>query len=116
MYRSSSSTLIPCHSNIQFTWEKESKNKISFLDISVTRINNKLSTSLYRKKTFGSVYLNFNSFLPMDDKKGLVHNLLFRAFNICADFPLFFVDNSIKKILNKLFVKQNISGAVSKKN
>ena len=38
------------HPNIQFTCEEESKNKISFLDISVTRINNKLTTSFYRKK------------------------------------------------------------------
>ena len=38
------------HPNIQFTCEEESNNKISFLDISVTRINNKLTTSFYRKK------------------------------------------------------------------
>ena len=49
------------HPNIQFTCEVESNNKISFLDISVT--------SLYGKKTFSGVYLNFNSFLPMDYKK-----------------------------------------------
>ena len=54
------------HLNIQFTCEVESNNKISLLDISVTRINNKLTTSLYCKKTFSGVYLNFNSFLPMD--------------------------------------------------
>ena len=68
------------HPNIQFTCEEES-NKISFLDISVTRINNKLTTSLDRKKTFSGVYLNFNSFLLMDYKKGLIHNLLFHAYN-----------------------------------
>ena len=102
--------------NIQFTCEEESNNKISFLDISVIRINNKLTTSLYRKETFSGVYLNLTSFLPMDYKKGLIHNLLFRAYNICADyvtlhneieflksmwqrnsFPLFFIDSCIKK-------------------
>ena len=122
------------HPNIQFTCEEESNNKISFLDISVTRINNKLTTSLYRKKTFSGVYLNFNSFLPMDYKKGLIHTLLFRAYNICADyvtlhteieflksiwqrnsFPLFFIDKCIKRFLDKLFIKRNISGTVSKK-
>ena len=66
------------HHHIQFTCEEESNNKISFLDISMTR-------SLYRKKTFSGVYLNFNSFLPIDPKKGLIHTLLFRAYNICAD-------------------------------
>ena len=67
------------HPNIQFTCEVESNNKIYFLDISVTRINNKLTTSLYCKKTFSGVYLNFNSFLPMDYKKGLIHTLLFHV-------------------------------------
>ena len=122
------------HPNIQFTCEEESNNKISFLDISVTRINKKLTTSLYRKKTFSGVYLNFNSFLPMDYKKDLIHTLLFRAYNICADyvtlhteieflisiwqrnsFPLFFIDKCIKRFLDKLFIKQNISGTVTKK-
>ena len=62
------------HLNIQFTREEESNNKISFLDMSVTRINNKF-TSLYRKKTSSDVYLNFNNFLPMDYRKGLIHTL-----------------------------------------
>ena len=74
------------HPNIQFTCEEESNNEISSLDISVTRMNNKLTTSLCRKKTFSGVYLNFNSFLPMHYKKGLIHNLLFRTYNICADY------------------------------
>ena len=122
------------HPNIQFICEEESNHKISFLDISVTRINNKLTASLYRKKTFSGVYLNFNSFLPMDHKKGLIHNLLFPAYNVRVDqvtlhneieflisiwqrnsFPLFFIDNCIKKFLDNLFINRNISGTVSKK-
>ena len=112
------------HPNIKFTCEEECNNKISFLDISVTRINNKLTTSLYRKKTFCGLYLKFNSFLTMGYKKGLIHNLLFRGYNICADyvtlhneieilkpiwqrnsFPLFVIDNCIKIFLDKLFIK-----------
>ena len=67
------------HPNIKFTYEEESNNNISFLDISKTRINNKLTTSLYCMKTLSGVYMNFNSFLPMDYKKGLIHTLLFGA-------------------------------------
>ena len=112
------------HPNIQFTSEEESNNKISFLDISVMRVNNKLTTSLYRKKTFSGVYLNFNSFLPMDNEKGLIHTLLFCACNIYADyvtlhteieflksiwqrnyFPIFFIDKCIKRFLDKLFIE-----------
>ena len=61
----------------------------------------------------------------MDHKKGLIHTLLFRAYNICADyvtlhternsFPLFFIVKCIKRFLDKLFIKRNISGTVSKK-
>ena len=92
-----------------------------------------LTTSLYSKKTFGGVYLNFSSFLPMDCK-GLTHNLIFRAYNICANcttlyneidflksiwqknsFSLFFIDNCIKHFLDKVFIKRSISDAVSRK-
>ena len=70
----------------------------------------------------------------MDYKKGLIHTLLFRAYNICADyitlhtefeflnsvwqrnsFPLFFINKCIKRFLDKLFIKRNISGTISKK-
>ena len=74
------------HLNIQFTCEEESSNKIGFLYISITKINNKLTTSLYRKKTLSVVYLNFSSFLTMDYKNVLIHNLLFHVYNICANY------------------------------
>ena len=77
------------HANIQFMCEEESNNKISFLDASITRMNSNLVTSLYRKKTFSNVYLNNNSFLSLKYKKGLIHTLLFRAFNICTDYNKF---------------------------
>ena len=102
--------------NIQFTCEKESNDKSSFLDKSITRSNNKLVTSLYRKKRFSGVYLNYNSFLTTNYKKGLINTLLFQSYNIRADyrilhneikylktiwqknsFPLIFIDNCIKK-------------------
>ena len=36
-----------CHSNIQFPSEEEYNNKLSFLDISVTRTESKLVMSFY---------------------------------------------------------------------
>ena len=61
------------HPNTQFICEEESNNKISFLDVSIARMNNKLVTSLYRKKTFSGVSMNYNSFLPLKYKKNLIH-------------------------------------------
>ena len=120
------------HRNIQFTCEEESNDKISFLDISITRSKNKLVTSLYRKKTFSGVYRNYNSFLPTNYKKGLIDTLLFQSYNICADysilhnkikylrtiwqknsFPLFFIDNCIKFFLDKLFITCKSSNTIS---
>ena len=73
----------------KFAFEEENDNKISFLDISITRTENKFTTSIFRKKTFSGVYLNFHSHLPTDYKKGLTDTLLHRSYNICSDYASF---------------------------
>ena len=77
-----------CHQNIKFTFEEEHNNEIAFLDISITGGGNELQTSLFRKKTFSGVHLNFNSHLPSEHKKGLLHTLLYRAYNICSNYTI----------------------------
>ena len=113
------------HKNIKFTYEEEQNDSMSFLDIKITREVGKLTTSVYRKKTFSGVYLNFGSFLPVDYKKGLIATLLHRTYTICSDygklhdeikklkiiwrknnFLLFFIDKCIKKFLDKVFIKK----------
>ena len=124
------------HQNIQFTYEEEVDNKIYFLDTEITRNDTKLVTSLYRKSTFSGVYMNYGSHLPINYKKGLIHTLLYRAYNICSDFqslhleimflktvwqknrfPLFFIDSCVKKFFNEIFIKRqkNVSPSTSKK-
>ena len=66
------------HRNIKFTCEEAKDNKISFLDI--RRNNNALETSIFRRPTFSEVYTNFNSFLPTEYKRGLLHMLVFINF------------------------------------
>ena len=53
-----------CHSNIKFTLENEENNCLPFLDILVERQaqHPKFVTSIYRKKTFTGLSLNFYSF------------------------------------------------------
>ena len=107
------------HRNIKFTCEEEKNNKISFLDISISRNNNALKTSIFRKPTFSGVYTNFNSFLPTEYKRKLLRTFLYRTYNICSSylqiheeiihlksvwqknsFPLSFIDNCINTFLN----------------
>ena len=122
------------HANINFTVEEEVNGSLPFLDIIITRCEGKLTTSIYRKKTFSGVYVNYNSFLPRDYKRGLMSTLLHRAYTICSDydklhqeigrlktiwqknsFPLSFIDRCIKKFLDKLFVKRDTPKPTSSK-
>ena len=53
--------------NIKFTCEKENENKISFfLDVTITREEDVLTTTRFRKKIVSVVYLNFDSQIPVD--------------------------------------------------
>ena len=68
------------HSNIKFTCEEENENKISFLDVMVTREGHQPTTTLFQKKTFSDDY----NLLII--KKVLKETFLFRAYNICSDY------------------------------
>ena len=121
------------HRNIRFTYEEEQNDTLAFLDIKITRGPEGFTTSVYRKKTFSGVYLNFGSFLPIEYKKGLIATLLHRTYVICSDFtrfheevsklkviwqkngfPLFFIDNCVKKFLDKLFIKKTSNDSPKK--
>ena len=64
--------------------------------------------------------------MPMEYKKGLIASLLYRVFTICSgfgklhdeitflktiwqknDFPLYFIDRCVKKVLDKLLIKKS---------
>jgi hypothetical protein len=44
--------------NLKFTIKKETDNEINFLDLSITRIDNLLSFSVYRKPTTNNIIPN----------------------------------------------------------
>ena len=122
------------HKNIKFTSETENENSIAFLDIKITRDNNKIMTSVYRKPTFSGVFTNFESFIPKSYKYNLLFTLLHRAFKLGSYFERFhqeidklktifenngylksFVDFCIKKYLDKVFIKKKVVLNASKK-
>jgi hypothetical protein len=73
------------HPNIKFTLEKENSNRLPFLDITVVRTRMKFITTLYRKKTFTGVYLNWTSLTSRKYKIGLIQCLLDRVWRICTE-------------------------------
>ena len=77
------------HRNINFTYEKDSNNSLSFLDILISRSENGFKRSVYHKPTFSGVYCNSNSFIYDQYKIGLSFILLFRTFSIVSDFSRF---------------------------
>ena len=106
----------------------------TFLDVKTCRENNKLTTSVYRKPTFGWIFTNFKSFIPTVHKFGLVYISLHRCFNITSSYekfsneinalkqifkfnryPIHFYDRCIKQFLQKLYVTKAIQDTVNKK-
>ena len=109
------------HPNIKFTHECEQDNKLSFLDITISRSNNKFHTSTYRKPTFTGLGTSFFSFVPLKFKTAALQTLIHRAYNICSDYfkihtelvflktffknngyPQYIIDRYIKKFLNSI--------------
>jgi hypothetical protein len=72
------------HPNIRFTIEKEEKNSLPFLDTRVIRNVGKYVTTIYHKKTFTGVYLNWKSLTARKYKIGLINCLLNRIWKICT--------------------------------
>ena len=77
------------HKNIKFTLEIEENGSLSFLDITITRENNKFVTSVYCKPTFSGIFTNFESFIPEMHKRGLIETLLHRSFRLCSSYENF---------------------------
>ena len=81
-----------CHENIKFTSEKETNNKLSFLDIEISRDKNQFITSVYRKPTFSGAFSQFASFIPSRYKFNLVSTLIFRCCSIFCSMELFHIE------------------------
>ena len=90
------------HQNINVTIEQENIGSLSFLNVKICCKNGKFVTSVYRKPTFSGVFTNYESFIPMYQKRGLLHTLLHRSFSKCCDFNTFhFEIDHLKTILIK---------------
>ena len=71
------------NADIQFTKEIEENGKIPFLDCLVTRDNNKLQTTVYRKPTHTDRLLDQSSYNPTSHKATTIRTLTRRAQLVC---------------------------------
>ena len=76
-----------------------------FLDVKVFHENDKFVTNIYRKETFTGVYTNFSSFIPLEQKLGLVYTLLHCCFYLVTDMSkfLFHIEKLGEILLCKIF-------------
>ena len=72
--------------NIKFTVETESSNSLYFMDVRISRLNNKFITSVYRKPTFSGQGISFFSFAPFLFKLNAIKTLIFRSYTICSSY------------------------------
>ena len=94
-----------------------------------------LSTSVYRKPTFTGLFTNFDSFIRISYKKGLISTVLFRYFNISSSYAIFHAevkkfkkimisngypeksfDRIVRSFVNKIFEKQSSVSEPSEPN
>jgi hypothetical protein len=110
------------HPNIKFTIETEESSKLPFLDILITKEDNKIKTSVYRKKTFTGLGTNFYSFTYFKYKLNSLQTVMHRAYKVCSDwvtytkemdflttyfsnnsYPIKLINNAINKYINNKF-------------
>ena len=70
--------------NIKFTYELEHEGKLLFLDVLLCRKGKKIYTAVYRKATNNYVYLNWNGFAPISQRRSTLKKLIELAYLICS--------------------------------
>jgi hypothetical protein len=122
------------HESIQFTYEVEANDMLSFLDVKVhrtlTRIKSELKskvetklsfeTTVYRKSTYTGLMINWFSFVPLQHKKASIVNMIQRAISICSNYKFLASEfDHIRKVgmanaYSLPFIEQHIAIGLSK--
>ena len=77
------------HRNIKFTIEHEEEGKLPFLDLILSRFEDKLLISIFRKPTFSGLGTSFFSYCSYKFKINSIKTLLHRAYQLTSNFNLF---------------------------
>ena len=96
--------------------DRENGNKISFLDIDISKTVNGFSTGVFRKPTFTGLGLNFLSYCPLNFKINSCKTLLCRAYSVCSSWTKFHEEVSfLEKYFSKNGYPSNIFPKIVKK-
>ena len=99
--------------HIQFTKEIEENGKIPFLDCLVSRDENKLRTTIYRKPTHTDRLLDQSSYNPTSHKATTIQTLTRRAQLVCDSTDSLTDETSY---LNNVFSKNNYNADFVRRN
>ena len=83
------------HPKLEFTIERESENKIAFLDLALEHTGNQVTSSWYKKPTDTGLCLNYRSCAPKKYKRNLVEGTIHRINHTTSTWSAF--DKGIKK-------------------
>jgi hypothetical protein len=90
------------HPNIKFTVEHEKDNSLPFLDVVIRKTAAGFETTVYRKKTYTGVHLNWTSLTSKRYKIGLIRCKLNRIWRICSSEQLRDEEiTNLKEVLRK---------------
>ena len=81
--------------SLEFTMESEADNRLPFLDALVIRDGRELKTTVYRKPTFTSLYIRWDSYCGSSQKIALIRSLTVRTKRICSPE---YLDDEISKL------------------
>ena len=85
IYNSITPILNNFHSSIKFTYETESGNKLSFLNVQLIRSGDNIETCVFRKPTNTDTYINWDSFAPFQCKYSTLKTLDYHACIVGSD-------------------------------
>ena len=79
------SVLNSFHPPIQFTYQTENNNSISFLDIELLRVGENNETRVFRKPTNIDLYIHWQSFAPLQWKHSTLKTTIYRSYIVCSN-------------------------------
>ena len=102
------------NSVLNFTFELEKSQNLSFLDCLITRYDSRFETSVYVKDTSMGDCINYKSICPDKYKTGVIKTLLHRGYHVSSDHDTFQEEvRRVKQLLtNNNFPADIIDGEV----